>query len=92
MILAPIYNHVIIPFARSVTKTEMGITHLQRIGTGLVLSIVAMVVATLVESKRKRTTMESGLLNTSSPLPMTFLWKQKSSRILNESGGKCNNH
>ncbi|CAN1262392.1 Protein NRT1/ PTR FAMILY 4.6 [Linum perenne] len=67
MILAPVYNHIIIPFARRVTKSEMGITHLQRIGTGLVLSIVAMVVAALVE-------MESGLLNTSSPLPMTFLW------------------
>ncbi|CAN1262382.1 Protein NRT1/ PTR FAMILY 4.7 [Linum perenne] len=65
MILAPVYNHIIIPFARRVTKSEMGITHLQRIGTGLVLSIVAMVVAALVESKRK---------STSSPLPMTFLW------------------
>ncbi|CAN1262391.1 Protein NRT1/ PTR FAMILY 4.7 [Linum perenne] len=74
MILAPVYNHIIIPFARRVTKSEMGITHLQRIGTGLVLSIVAMVVAALVESKRKRIAVESGLLNTSSPLPMTFLW------------------
>ncbi|KAJ0105900.1 hypothetical protein Patl1_17856 [Pistacia atlantica] len=74
MILAPLYNHVIIPLARKTTKTEMGITHLQRIGTGLVLSIVAMAVAALVETKRKRVAVDSGLLNSSEPLPITFLW------------------
>ncbi|PSS07881.1 Protein NRT1/ PTR FAMILY 4.6 like [Actinidia chinensis var. chinensis] len=51
IVLAPVYNHIIIPFFRKVTKTEMGITHLQRIGTGLVLSIVAMAVTALVEIK-----------------------------------------
>lgn len=74
MTLAPLYNHVIIPVARKTTKTEMGITHLQRIGTGLVLSIVAMAAAALVEIKRKRVAVDSGLLNSSEPLPITFLW------------------
>lgn len=74
MILAPIYNHIIIPFARKFTKSEMGITHLQRIGTGLVLSTVAMAVAALVEMKRKRVAAKSGLLNSAEPLPITFLW------------------
>ncbi|XVE57004.1 hypothetical protein DITRI_Ditri04bG0056900 [Diplodiscus trichospermus] len=74
MILAPTYNHVIIPFARQVTKNEMGITHLQRIGTGLVLSIIAMAVAALVEIKRKKVAVESGLLNSADSLPITFLW------------------
>ena len=74
MILALTYNHVIIPFARKVTKTEMGITHLQRIGTGLVLSIIAMAVAALVEIKRKKVAVESGLLNSADSLPITFLW------------------
>ena len=74
MILAPTYNHVIIPFARKVTKTEMGITHLQRIGTGLVLSIIAMAVAALVEIKRKKVAVKSGLLNSADSLPITFLW------------------
>ncbi|KAK8537564.1 hypothetical protein V6N13_096619 [Hibiscus sabdariffa] len=74
MIIAPTYNHVIIPFARKVTKTEMGITHLQRIGTGLILSIIAMAVAALVEIKRKKVALESGLLDSAEPLPITFLW------------------
>ncbi|OMO58821.1 Proton-dependent oligopeptide transporter family [Corchorus capsularis] len=74
IILAPTYNHVIIPFARKVTKTEMGITHLQRIGAGLVLSIIAMAVAALVEIKRKKVAFVSGLLNSADPLPISFLW------------------
>ncbi|KAI4303889.1 hypothetical protein MLD38_039473 [Melastoma candidum] len=74
MILAPTYNHVVLPFARRKTGTEMGITHLQRIGTGLVLSVIAMAVAALVEMKRKRVAFESGLVDSSGPLPITFLW------------------
>ncbi|XP_068635776.1 protein NRT1/ PTR FAMILY 4.6-like [Aristolochia californica] len=74
MILAPIYDQIIVPFARKQTKTEMGITHLQRIGTGLVLSIIAMAVAALVEIKRKRVASRSGLLDSSQSLPVTFFW------------------
>ncbi|XP_075104225.1 protein NRT1/ PTR FAMILY 4.6 isoform X2 [Nicotiana tabacum] len=74
MILAPVYDHFIIPFARRVTKTEMGISHLQRIGIGLFLSIVAMAIAALVEIKRKSVVTDSGLLDSAKPLPITFFW------------------
>ncbi|XP_061363735.1 protein NRT1/ PTR FAMILY 4.6-like [Gastrolobium bilobum] len=75
IILAPIYDHIIIPYARKATKSEMGISHLQRIGIGLVLSIVAMGVAALVEIKRKRVATHSGLLDDATkPLPITFFW------------------
>ena len=75
MILAPIYDHIIIPFARKAIKSEMGITHLQRIGIGLVLSIVAMAVAALVEIKRKRVATNSGLIDDNiKPIPITFFW------------------
>ncbi|XP_047940020.1 protein NRT1/ PTR FAMILY 4.6-like [Salvia hispanica] len=74
MILTPLYNHIIVPFSRKLTNTEMGITHLQRIGTGLVLSILAMAVAALVEVKRKQVATRSGLINSKEPLPITFLW------------------
>ncbi|KAJ3686541.1 hypothetical protein LUZ61_015705 [Rhynchospora tenuis] len=74
MLLAPVYDHVILPFARRITKTEMGITHLQRIGTGLVLSIIAMAVAAVVEVKRKRVATHEGLLDSIKPLPISFFW------------------
>ncbi|CAJ2656905.1 protein NRT1/ PTR FAMILY 4.6-like [Trifolium pratense] len=75
MMLAPIYDHIIIPFARKYTKSEMGITHLQRIGIGLVLSIIAMAVAALVEVKRKRVATDSNLLDDATkPIPITFFW------------------
>ncbi|KFK27997.1 hypothetical protein AALP_AA8G458300 [Arabis alpina] len=80
MILAPTYNHLLLPLARKTTKTETGITHLQRIGTGLVLSVVAMAVAALVETKRKLVVAEvtcyssNSSTSSSSPLPITFLW------------------
>ncbi|KAL6839533.1 hypothetical protein ACP4OV_030803 [Aristida adscensionis] len=74
IILAPVYDHVIIPFARRATGTEMGVTHLQRIGTGLVLSIVAMAVAAVVEVKRKNVAAEAGMLDSAKPLPITFFW------------------
>ncbi|XP_073300383.1 protein NRT1/ PTR FAMILY 4.6-like [Primulina huaijiensis] len=74
IILAPIYDHVIIPFARKVTNSEMGITHLQRIGIGLLLSIIAMAMAALVEIKRKQVATDSGLLNSTRPLPISFFW------------------
>ncbi|XP_034697038.1 protein NRT1/ PTR FAMILY 4.6 [Vitis riparia] len=74
MTLAPIYDHFIIPFARKVTKTEMGISHLQRIGIGLVFSIIAMAVAALVEVKRKRVASNLGLIDSTEQLPITFFW------------------
>ncbi|CAN0924141.1 Protein NRT1/ PTR FAMILY 4.6 [Linum grandiflorum] len=74
MILAPIYDHFIVPFARRVTKSETGITHLQRIGIGLVLSIVAMAVAAIVEVKRKNVVAIVIADHGHEPLPITFLW------------------
>ncbi|PWA45354.1 Major facilitator superfamily domain, general substrate transporter [Artemisia annua] len=73
ILLAPIYDHIIVPFARKTTKSEMGISHLQRIGIGLLLSIVAMAIAALVEIKRKRVATKAGL-DTHDPLSITFLW------------------
>ncbi|KAI3516393.1 hypothetical protein L1887_15308 [Cichorium endivia] len=73
IILAPVYDHIIIPFARKTRKTEMGISHLQRIGVGLLFSILAMAIAALVEIKRKRVATKSGL-DTHEPLPISFLW------------------
>nr|GMD29672.1 protein NRT1/ PTR FAMILY 4.6-like [Ipomoea batatas] len=74
MLLAPTYDQFIIPFMRRVTRTEMGISHLQRIGAGLVLSIAAMATAAAVEVKRRRVAIGSGRPDSPDPLPISFLW------------------
>lgn len=74
MVVAPIYDHIIIPFARNITKRETGISHLQRIGAGLILAVIAMIVAALVEVKRKRVATDHGLIDSTEPLPISFFW------------------
>ncbi|XP_061992615.1 protein NRT1/ PTR FAMILY 4.6 [Rosa rugosa] len=74
IILAPLYDQFIVPFFRKATKSEMGISHLQRIGIGLALSIIAMAIAALVEIKRKRVASRAAMLDSTEPLPITFFW------------------
>lgn len=52
ILLMPLYDRMIIPLINMITRDSKGITVLQRIGVGMVLSIVAMVIAALVESRR----------------------------------------
>ncbi|CAA7052418.1 unnamed protein product [Microthlaspi erraticum] len=48
----PVYDRLLVPMARSFTHNPSGVTTLQRIGTGMFLSILAIVIAALVETKR----------------------------------------
>ncbi|KAL9246425.1 hypothetical protein vseg_019961 [Gypsophila vaccaria] len=49
----PIYDRFVVPMLRKFTKHEDGISLLQRMGVGLVLSIVSMAIAGVVEGKRR---------------------------------------
>ncbi|KAG2605217.1 protein NRT1/ PTR FAMILY 5.8-like [Panicum virgatum] len=60
ILLVPMYDRVIIPLINAVTRGSDGITVLQRIGVGMVLSVVAMAIAALVESWRLRVSAASG--------------------------------
>ncbi|KAJ4824110.1 hypothetical protein Tsubulata_008851 [Turnera subulata] len=52
-ILMPLYELFFVPFARKITGHPSGITQLQRVGVGLVLSIISMTVAGGIEVYRK---------------------------------------
>ncbi|XXG84743.1 hypothetical protein AAC387_Pa10g2199 [Persea americana] len=52
-ILVPIYEFAFLPVMQRITGHPNGITHLQRVGVGLVLSAISMTIAGLVELKRK---------------------------------------
>ncbi|CAH8253221.1 unnamed protein product [Arabidopsis lyrata] len=75
VIFIPIYDRVLIPIARSFTHKPGGITMLQRIGTGIFLSFLAMVIAALVEMKRLKTAADYGLIDSpDATVPMSVWW------------------
>lgn len=61
LLTVPIYDRLIAPVARMFTNNPQGLSPLRRIGVGLVLSIVAMVVAALCEIKRLHVARAHGL-------------------------------
>ncbi|KQK22700.1 protein NRT1/ PTR FAMILY 8.3 isoform X2 [Brachypodium distachyon] len=75
LIWIPIYDRVLIPIARKFTGREKGFSELQRIGIGLVLSIVAMASAALVELKRLEIARSEGLIHENVAVPMSILWQ-----------------
>nr|KYP57591.1 Peptide transporter PTR5 [Cajanus cajan] len=68
-ILIPFYEIVFVPFARKITHHPSGITHLQRVGVGLVLSSISMAVAGIVEVKRRN----QGRKDPSRPISLFWL-------------------
>lgn len=75
VIFISVYDLVFVPVARAFTGIQSGITPLQRIGTGLVISAISMVVATMVERKRLRSAEEHGVVDSPDiTIPMSFWW------------------
>lgn len=75
IVMIPLYDRVIVPFARRLTGHAAGITMLQRIGASMATSCVAMAVAALVEVRRLRVARDAGLVDQPEvALPMSLWW------------------
>lgn len=76
LLWVPVYDRMLIPFMRGLTGQERGLTHLQRIGTGLVISIFAMVAAGVLEIERLKQARRHGLIdNDTDPVPLSIFWQ-----------------
>ncbi|KAH7568238.1 hypothetical protein JRO89_XS07G0264900 [Xanthoceras sorbifolium] len=71
----PVYDRIFVPFARAFTGKPAGITTLQRVGIGLFLCTISMVIAALVEMMRLKIVKEHGLVDKPNvTIPMSIWW------------------
>ncbi|XP_065882222.1 protein NRT1/ PTR FAMILY 5.8-like [Euphorbia lathyris] len=71
ILLMPLYDSIFIPIVRIITGNKNGINVMQRIGIGMLLSIVAMIISALVEQKRLEINRKTPHVET---VPLSILW------------------
>ncbi|EFJ30917.1 hypothetical protein SELMODRAFT_231062 [Selaginella moellendorffii] len=76
ILMVPIYDRILIKLARRVSGHPQGFTQLQRMGIGLAIGILSMVVASATESKRLELARTHKLVDDAvKPVPMTVVWQ-----------------
>ncbi|KAI3966796.1 hypothetical protein MKW92_040849 [Papaver armeniacum] len=70
----PVYDRVIVPFARKFTGHKNGFTQLQRMGIGLFISIFAMLAAAILELYRLRLVKKHDYYDLAH-VPMSIFWQ-----------------
>ncbi|XWS44233.1 hypothetical protein CRYUN_Cryun15aG0026800 [Craigia yunnanensis] len=73
ILLMPLYDKVLIPITQMVTRNKEGISVMQRMGVGMFLSIIAMIIAAVVEMKRLKISRKMGVLE-SETVPLSIFW------------------
>ncbi|PIA54969.1 hypothetical protein AQUCO_00800009v1 [Aquilegia coerulea] len=75
LLFVPIYDKLLIPFARRFTGFQSGITMLQRIGFVMFLATIGMIISALVESTRIGIAIQHGLQDQpNTTVPMSVWW------------------
>lgn len=72
LISVPIYDKLIVPFARQFTGLPKGFTDLQRMGIGLFVSVLSLTVAAIVETMRLRLARDLDLVESGDTVPLTI--------------------
>ncbi|XP_062192760.1 protein NRT1/ PTR FAMILY 6.3-like [Phragmites australis] len=73
LLTVPVYDRLVVPMARRLSGNPHGLTPLQRIGVGLVLSVIAMAAAALTEVKRLRVA-QSEAVPAGGVVPISVFW------------------
>ncbi|RZC43901.1 hypothetical protein C5167_036856 [Papaver somniferum] len=75
ILFTALYDRAFVPFSQALTGKSNGITTLQRIGGGIVISAISMVIAAIVENRRLQIALEFGLIDDSKAIvPMGVWW------------------
>lgn len=75
LLFVPIYDRLLVPALGRATGRPSGLTLLQRVGVGMVVSMSAVIVAALVEGRRLETAREHGLVDDAgATVPMSWAW------------------
>ncbi|KAK4481491.1 hypothetical protein RD792_012391 [Penstemon davidsonii] len=73
-ILIPMYDRFFVPLARKFTGIPTGITQLQRVAIGLILSAISMAVSGVIETHRKSVAIKHNMVDSAGPLPISVFW------------------
>lgn len=75
ILLMPLYEKILIPITQLITRDKKGISVMKRMGIGMFLSIIAMVIAAIVETKRLEISRSMGNLESQSEtVPLSIFW------------------
>ncbi|KAI9075698.1 hypothetical protein K1719_042314 [Acacia pycnantha] len=75
LFLVPIYDRIIVPIAKKFTGKERGFSELQRMGIGLLISVLCMSAAAILEIKRLQLARELGLVDKEVAVPISIFWQ-----------------